>query len=190
MSRRAVTSFVFVLATIVVARAQQQAQSAPAQVNTPWAVSVVHTMDFQKMVARMQQQEKGRYGVPASAPPFIYNVATGLVLDNQGHVVTRLANLDLEDKNQTISITTSDGASLPARLIGIDCATGFAVLEVASLKVGPPDLASAGTLSNGMPVTIISTDVQGKVVPTQNGTRVYLSPLKKFARGNIGAGSI
>ena len=191
MSRRAVIiTSAFFLAVTVAAHAQQQPQSAPAQVNVPWVVSVVHTMDFQKMVERIQQQEKGRYGVPASAPPFIYNVATGLVLDNQGHVVTRLANLDLEDKNQTISITMGDGVSTPARLIGVDCATGFAVLEVASLKVGPPDLAATSMLSNGMPVTIISTDVQGKMIPTQNGPRIYLTPLKRFARGNIGAGSI
>ena len=178
------------MAVPLAAHAQQQPQPVRAQVDTPWAVSVVHTMDLQKMVEKMQQQEKGRYGVPASAPPFIYNVATGLVVDNQGHVVTRLANLDLKDKNQKISITTSDGASLPARLIGVDCATGFAVLEVAALKVGPPEPAAASSLSNGMPVMIISTDVQGKVVPTPNGPRVYLTPLKRFAKGNIGTGSI
>jgi Trypsin-like serine proteases, typically periplasmic, contain C-terminal PDZ domain len=147
-------------------------------------------MDFQKMVTRMKQQEQGRLGVPASAPQFIYNVATGLVVDNEGHVVTRLANLDLQDKEQTISITTNDGTSQPARLIGVDCATGFAVLEVAALKLGSPNVALSSSLSNGMSVKIISTDVQGKVVPSQNGNRVYLSPVMRVAQGNIGAESL
>jgi S1-C subfamily serine protease len=147
-------------------------------------------MDFQKMVTRMQQQEQGRLGIPASAPQFIYNVATGLVVDNEGHVVTRLANLDPQDKDQTISITTNDGISQPARLIGVDCATGFAVLEVAALKLGAPNVALSSSLSNGMSVKIISTDVQGKVVPSQTGNRIYLSPVMRVAQGNIGAESL
>jgi S1-C subfamily serine protease len=190
MSRSALTALAFILAVSAVARAQQQPQSAPGQVNTPWAVSVVHTMDFQKMIARMKQQEQGRLGVPASAPQFIYNVATGLVVDNEGHIVTRLANLDLDDKDQTISITTGDGAIHAARLIGVDCATGFAVLEVASLKIGPPDAAASTSLSNGLIVSIISTDVQGKLVPTQGGNKVYLTSLMRRVQGTIGTGSI
>lgn len=190
MSKRAATIFLLIAGLAAAARAQQQPQPAPGAINTPWALSVVHTIDFEKMVARMKQQEKGRYGVPASAPQFIYNVATGLVIDEQGHVVTRLANLDIQDKDQIISVTTSDGASLPARLIGVDCATGFAVLEVASLKVTPPDKIAASSLPNGAPVVIISSDVQGKAIATPKGTRVYFTPLKRFAKGNIGQGSI
>ncbi len=138
----------------------------------------------------MKQQEQGRLGVPASAPPFVYNVATGLVVDNEGHVVTRLANLDIEDKDQVISIATGDGATQPARLIGVDCATGFAVLEVASLKLASPNFAMGSLLSNGMGVKIISTDVQGKLVPSQNGTKIYFMPVMRIAQGNIGAESL
>ena len=167
MSRSVVTALAFILATAGIISAQQQPQITPSQANNPWIVSVVHTIDFQKVVARMKQQEQGRLGVPASAPPFVYNVATGLVVDNEGHVVTRLANLDIEDKDQIISIATGDGASQPARLIGVDCATGFAVLEVASLKLGSPNFAMNSLLSNGMGVKIFSTDVQGKSVPSQ-----------------------
>ena len=180
----------FILATAGIISAQQQSPITPAQANNPWIVSVVHTIDFQKVVARMKQQEAGRLGVPASAPPFVYNVATGLVVDNEGHVVTRLANLDIEDKDQTISIATGDGASQPARLIGVDCATGFAVLEVASLKLGSPNLAMNSLLSNGTGVKIFSADVQGKLVPSQNGNKIYVTPVMRIAQGRIGAESL
>ncbi|MGA9772595.1 MAG: PDZ domain-containing protein [Blastocatellia bacterium] len=188
MSRTVVTALAFILATAGVINAQQQSQVTIAQSNNPWIVSVVHTIDYQKIIARMKQQEQGRLGVPASAPPFVYNVATGLVVDNEGHIITRLANLDIDDKDQIISITTGDGASQPARLIGVDCATGFAVLEVASLKLGPPAVAIRSSLSNGMGVKIFSTDVLGKSVPSQN--RVYLTPVMRMAMGNIGAESL
>src|ERR1044071_3308184 len=190
MSRSVATALAFILATAGIISAQQQTQITPSQANNPWIVSVVHTIAFQKVVARMKQQEQGRLGVPASAPPFIYNVATGLVVDNEGHVVTRLANLDIEDKDQTISIATGNGATQPARLIGVDCATGFAVLEVASLKVGSPNFATSSLLSNGMGVKIYSTDVQGRSVPSQNGNRIYFMPVMRIAQGNIGAESL
>jgi S1-C subfamily serine protease len=190
MSRSVVTALAFVLATAGIISAQQQSQITPAQANNPWIVSVVHTIAFQKVVTRMKQQEQGRLGVPASAPQFVYNFATGLVVDNEGHVVTRLANIDIEDKDQIISIATGDGASQPARLVGVDCATGFAVLEVASLKLGSPNFAATSLLSNGMGVKIFSTDVQGRSVPSQNGNKVYFMPVMRTAQGNIGAESL
>lgn len=190
MSRRVVTALALILATAGIISAQQQSQITPSQANNPWIVSVVHTIDFQKVVARMKQQEQGRLGVPASAPPFVYNVATGLVVDNEGHIVTRLANLDIEDKEQIISIATGDGTSQPARLIGVDCATGFAVLEVASLKPGSPNVVTNSSLSSGMGVKIFSTDVQGRSVPSQNGNKIYLTPVMRIAQGNIGAESL
>ncbi len=190
MSRSVVTALALILATAGVISAQQQSPITPAQANNPWIVSVVHTIAFQKVVTRMKQQEQGRLGVPASAPQFVYNVATGLVVDNEGHVVTRLANLDIEDKDQIISIATGDGASQPARLIGVDCATGFAVLEVASLKLGSPNFATTSSLLNGMGVKIFSADVQGRSVPSQNGNKIYFTPVMRIAPGNIGAESL
>lgn len=189
MSRRVVAALALILATAGIINAQQS-QTTPSQANNPWIVSVVHTIDFQKVVARMKQQEQGRLGVPASAPPFVYNVATGLVVDNEGHIVTRLANLDIEDKEQIISVATGDGLTQSARLIGVDCATGFAVLEVASLKPGSPNVATSASLISGTGVKIFSTDVQGRSVPSQNGSKIYLTPVMRIAQGNIGAESL
>src|ERR1041385_1080616 len=71
----------------------------------PWAVSVVHTIDLEKMVAQMRSQGQVRVGIAGSAPPFVYNVTTGLVVDDQGHVVTRLSNLDPRRKTDNIMVS-------------------------------------------------------------------------------------
>src|SRR5215216_1745293 len=177
MNRRFTASLVLVLAMSGLALAQQP-QSPPAdRADSPWAVSVLHTVDLQKLIQRMREQGKDRIGVPASAPQYIYNVATGLVVDNDGHIVTRLANLDPQDKNQQISIITRDGATIAARLVGIDFATGFSVLEVASLKVDLANIASPSNLTNGTPVKILSTDIAQRTAASDNGPKVYLSPL-------------
>jgi S1-C subfamily serine protease len=186
MRRSAVTSLLIIFTFAGAAQAQQSPSAPPA--SSPWAVSVVHTIEYQKAVAQMKPRDgTTRVGVPGSPPPFIYNLATGLVVDTNGHVVTRLANLDLQDQQQKVSVTTSDGVNHPARLVGVDCATGFAVLEVASLKAEPLSVADATTIASGMLVKILSTNV--KAVQTPSGNRVFLTPSITLARGNIGTTS-
>jgi S1-C subfamily serine protease len=190
MSRSITATLVLVLTVTGLAVAQQTQPARAGHADSPWAVSVVHTVDLQKMIRRMREKDKDRIGVPASAPQYVYNVATGLVVDNEGHIVTRLANLDPEDKDQKILITTREGASLSARLIGVDCATGFAVLEVPALKIDLPSIAAASNLAGGMPVKILSTDVAQRSVPSDTGTKVYLSPMITSGQGRIGSASV
>jgi serine protease DegS len=190
MMRSVAAALALVLTVASIAPAQQTQPATNAQADSPWAVSVVHTLDRQKMIQRMREKGKNRIGVPASAPQYIYNVATGLIVDNSGHIVTRLANLDPEDKDQNISITTRNGASFPARLIGVDCATGFAVLEVPTLKADLPNTAAASNLTDGMLVRILSTDVTQRTMPSDNGVRVFLSPLITSGQGRIGSASL
>ena len=142
---------VLILAATLAEAQQPAREGAVGQSNPPWVVSVVHTIDAQKFIKR-HRNEKDRVGVSGTAPRSVYNVATGLVVDERGHIVTRLANLDPEDKDQTISVTTADGQSLTARLVGIDCATGFAIIEAESLKVSLPNIATTAALTNGMKI--------------------------------------
>ncbi|HWO02072.1 MAG TPA: PDZ domain-containing protein [Blastocatellia bacterium] len=182
---RSVASSLIVLLTALGVHAQQQPQMPVVQGGNPSVVSVVHTLDLQKMVARMREQQNVRVGVTPSAPAYVYNIATGLVVDNAGHVVTRLTNLDLQDKDPKISVTTAAGANLPARLIGVDCATGFAVLEVAGLGAGSQAIVAPASVKNGMAVNIVSSDVlQRAASPDGN---LLLWPTLKLAQGNIWA---
>ncbi|HKP10761.1 MAG TPA: trypsin-like peptidase domain-containing protein, partial [Blastocatellia bacterium] len=161
----------------------------PAPPN-PWTVSVVHTVDFANLVEWMKRQGNDRLAVPASPPAFVYNFATGMVIDDQGHVVTRLVNLTPLDKEPVITVTSSDGVAHRAKLVGVDGATGFALLEVSSLKSGTPDIAPASELGDGKRVRILSTDVQQQVRPTPQGPRIIYSASLAVAQGSIGPSSI
>lgn len=187
MIRIATAILILILAPAALAQSPQPAQPAVAnQASVPWAVSVVHTIDLQKMVELMREQQKLRVGVAGTAPPYIYNISTGIIVDGQNHVVTRLTNLDPQEKEHKLSVTTSNGTTLPAKLIGIDFATGFAVLEVASLNATKPNIAGSGSLMNGAPVKILSSDVVQRSITD----RVYLAPSITVSQGHIVVDSI
>lgn len=183
---RSITAILILLVSSAALAQSPQPPRGDGKVIVPWAVSVVHTIDVQKMVALMREQQSLRVGVAGSAPRFIYNVTTGLVVDDQGHVVTRLSNLDLADKDQKLTVSTSQGMTLEAKLIGVDLATGFAVLDVAYFRSTMPKLVTVTGLLNGAAVRILSTDV----VPTGTSERVYLSPSITVSEGRVAADSI
>ena len=177
---------ILILATAALAQSPQPAHPAVAnQASVPWAVSVVHTIELQKMVDLIREQNL-RVGVAGTAPRYIYNITTGIVVDGLGHVVTRLTNLDPKEKEHKLAVTTGDGTTLPAKLIGIDFATGFAVLEVASLNTTEPKIAASGSLLNGATVKILSSDV----VPRSMTDRVYLAPSITVSEGHVLVDSI
>jgi len=180
MARSAAAIIVLLFAPAALAQAPLS-QPAAGQTSVPCAVSVVHTIDVQKMIETMREQQKLRVGVAGTAPPFIYNITTGIIVDDQGHVVTRLVNLDPQNKEHRLSVTTSDGRMLTARLIGVDFATGFAVLEVASLKSTSPKISVQTNLTNGAPVKILSSDVVQKSVED----KVYLVPSITISQGQV-----
>ena len=185
MSRSTAASLIILLSAFG-ANAQQPQQVFVVQGPNRSVLSVVHTLDLQKMLARMRKQENVRVGVAPSAPANVYNIATGLIVDNTGHIVTRLANLDLQDKNPNISITTSEGASMPARLIGVDCATGFAVLEASGLIGGPRTSATLAPVTSGMTVSIVSSDVVQKTAASSGGgNSIRLLPALKLSQGTV-----
>ncbi|HJQ26718.1 MAG TPA: PDZ domain-containing protein [Blastocatellia bacterium] len=186
MSKVAVFLFV-VLCALTGAAQTPPPQPPPAN---PWAVSVIHTVDFQKLVEWMKRQGNERIAVPASPPAYVYNFATGMVIDDQGHIITRLVNLTPFDKEPIINVTTADGSMHRARLIGMDGATGFALLEVASLKSGAPKVAVAETLNAGARVQILSTDIQQQMQTTSQGTRIVYTPAITVVPGSIGQSSI
>jgi len=169
-----------IFASTAFAQAPQPAQPT-TQVNVPWVVSVVHTIDLPKLVEQMRAQGKLRVGVAGSAPRYVYNITTGLVVDDQGHVVTRLSNLDPLDKNHKLAVTTGNGTTVDAKLIGVDFATGFAVLDVPLLKDALPKVTVAGILTAGAAVRILSSDVASKSVTDT----IYLSPSISVSQGHV-----
>jgi S1-C subfamily serine protease len=186
MSRSATAILILILASAAMAQAPQPQPLIANQAAVPGLVSVVRTIDLQEMVDRMRGQQSLRVGVAGSAPPFIYNITTGLVVDDQGHVVTRLSSLNPQDKNQKLTVTTSEGITLDAKLVGVDFATGFAVLEVASIRPPVLKIAAPSRLLSGATVKILSSDV----VPRSSTDRVYLAPSISVSQGHISADTV
>ena len=186
MSRTLAAIISLIVASAAMAQTPQP-QPAPANpLSVPWAVSVVHKIDLEKMVESIREQQKLRVGVAGTAPRHVYNLTTGIVVDSQGHVVTRLANVDPQDKEPKLTVTTSDGRTLAAKLIGVDFATGFAVLDVALLNTTAPKIASPSDISNGALVKILSSDVVARSV----SDKVYLAPSIAVSQGQVMVGSL
>ena len=142
-----------------------QGQAVPARQNLPWVVTVVHTIETRKVIQRMQTDSRTRVGVPGSMPERLMNFATGVVLDEQGHIITRLSIIDPEDKDQAIVVITNQGLKLTAKFVGLDCPSGFVVLHVPALKVVPP---VAAAVQQEKVVKIISSDVAAIGASDQN----------------------
>jgi S1-C subfamily serine protease len=151
-------------------------------------VTVVHKIELRKKVAQLREQQNRRIGVAPSAPDFVYNIATGIVVDESGHVLTRLVNLIPGDKDQKVSISGSDGSTLPASLIGVDFATGFAVLEAPALKGSAPKQLHTEPIASGSSVRILSTNLAPKPVDSERGAKVYLAPSLRESQGQVLAG--
>ncbi|HVF90844.1 MAG TPA: PDZ domain-containing protein [Blastocatellia bacterium] len=188
MIKRAVLVLGLIFASGALGNARQQ-PGAAKQNSTPWVVSVIHTVDVDKMVARLREQMGVRVGVPGSAPQFVYTVATGLIIDDKGHVVTRLVNLDPRVKDQKIMVTTAEGATINARLVGVDWASGFAVLEAPELKAMLPAFGDSNP-PNGMSVNILSMDYVPGPQQTDRPNQVLISPSIKVLQGEVRTDSI
>ena len=78
---------------------------------------------------------------------------TGVVIDDKGHIVT-IGYIVIEA--ESIEVTTQDGRTLPATLVGYDHATGFGLLRATvPLKVTPMSLGDPGKLEVRDPVMIL-----------------------------------
>src|SRR5262249_27939418 len=149
---------------------RQQQRDAASQALPRGAVTVFHSVDVDKLVHLLKQERGANIGVwmPPGRNPI--NITTGLVVDQSGHIITRLVNLDPEDKNQDLTIRTSDGVQVKARLDGVDRPTRFAVLAAAPSSGLVAAATAAGPVDEGMPVKLFRSDlghnatVQGDVI--------------------------
>ncbi|MCG8606507.1 trypsin-like peptidase domain-containing protein, partial [bacterium] len=85
------------------------------------------------------------------------NVGTGIIIDDQGHVVTRSSVVLGSEYN---SVTTADGRELEAEFIGYDPETGFSVLKLAGDGgFKPASLAAAVEIIPGSTTIMIGNSL-------------------------------
>lgn len=173
--RRYIALIILMLLAAAMAQSQHPEVSPP-----PGVVSVIHKIDLFKLLERIRREQNVHVGVSASAARDIINLTTGLVIDDQGHVITRLANLDPTDKNPEIFIMTAAGAKLRAALVGIDGPTGFAILKAGPLS-DRPQIAGPDELSEGARVRMLSADASTK----PDHRKVMISPSMKVIEGKL-----
>jgi serine protease Do len=168
--------------------ARQQPADRVRQNLPPGAVTVFHSVDIAKLMRRMKLEHGVDVGLmmPAGRNPI--NITTGLIVDRAGHVITRLLNLDPEDKDQDITVRISDGSQFKARLVGIDCPTGFAILEVAAGRNLDPALTAAGSVEEGAEVKLFNTDLDHNTT-ISNGV-IRFSTEVTTLDGKIAAGTL
>src|SRR5215471_9340188 len=168
--------------------AGQQPKEPVAQTLPRGAVTVFHSVDLVKLVQRLPKQERSSIGImmPSGRNPI--SITTGLVLDQAGHMVTRLVNLDPEDMDQDLAVRTSDGLQFKAKLVGVDCPTGFAVLEVTPASGLRPAAPVDGSVNEGVQVRLFSSDLGHKAEINQGV--IKFSPEVTALDGKIVPGTL
>jgi len=104
----------------------------------------------------------------------IRKVATGVVIDKIGHIVTTAL---IYPRNEKISVITSTGKKMEAKFLGMDSETHLALIQVKDKNLTPITLGVSKDLSPGSWIGIISISPENTPAITQ-GIVNSISPEK------------
>jgi len=91
-------------------------------------------------------------------------VATGVVIDRNGHIVTTAL---ISPRDEEIFITTSEGERIKAEFLGMDSETHLAVIQAKEIKLAPIAMAKSEKLSPGVWIGVISISPENTPQVTQ-----------------------
>ena len=94
----------------------------------------------------------------------IRKVATGVVLDKEGHIVTTAL---VSPRDENIYIITSEGQKIDAEFLGMDSETHLAVLKAKSGKFTPIAMGDAKDVSAGAWVGVVGMSLEDSPQVTQ-----------------------
>jgi len=82
------------------------------------------------------------------APPRLRttNVTLGIVIDDAGHIVARLAGVTPNNPAEDVKVTLPRGRPMPAKFLGLDVVTGLCVLEVDDPEFKAPAFTRSSVL--------------------------------------------
>jgi S1-C subfamily serine protease len=178
----------FQIAVLALAVAALSPAAAPARARStprpPWLVSVNHRIDLDAYVT-LARGGVGRVEMGVVRQPSarrVVNLTSGILVDTEGHVVTRLVNLLPTAPSHDISVTAADGRTLRAEFVGLDAPSGFAVLRVLELRgIRPAPVRTVTALSDAELVNILSPDYRR--VPMASKQRLF--PTLPPAEGRV-----
>jgi S1-C subfamily serine protease len=91
------------------------------------------------------------------APPRMQttNVTLGVVIDNAGYIVARLAGVTPNNPPQDVKVTLPRGRPTPAKFIGLDVVTGLCVLKVDDPAFKAPVFTRASVLPSQLSIRLL-----------------------------------
>ena len=138
----------------VASQQRRTAHTASAAPHRPWLVSVVHKINLVPTFKTNGIQASTIDGGNA----YTFNLTTGIVIDHEGHILTRLVNLNPNNPSTDIKVKTSDGRSLKADVLGLDGSTGLTILKATDLNIDPPTFVDDATVDDGQMMRVLSPD--------------------------------
>jgi S1-C subfamily serine protease len=104
------------------------------------------------------------------------SVTLGLVIDDEGHVVTRLVDATPANPPMDITVRTQGGRPAPAKFLGMDAVTGLCVLKVNDASLTAPAFSSMAALPEQLHIRLYgfhpkvnqNTSVMGSLYPRCN----------------------
>lgn len=130
----------------------------------PWLVTIVHEINLSEIRSSLLKR-----GIKTKLPSEKLtkfqptNVTTGIVVDQKGHILTKLVNLIPEAGEQavgTINVVLPSGEQKQARFVGLDGPSGFCLLAVDNLNIKPVPLANNISLVLNDSVTLLNVEFE------------------------------
>jgi serine protease Do len=146
-------------------------------------VWVTQTLDLSKQYGG----EENIFTLDGAPPPSLLHkrVTLGLVIDDQGHIVTRL--IDVNPSNPPVDLTVRVSGSIPtkAKFVGMDTVTGFCVIKAEGVALKQANFDHSTTLPQRLNVRLYGFH------PNQLlGTSSRLAMNVETPRPNLFAGEI
>src|SRR5262247_3977500 len=127
--------------------------SEPASVNEgakrAWRRTEAHGWVWVSRTIDLAQQLGGEYNIPTldgEPLPVMPSVTLGLVIDNEGHVLTRLADATPGAPPVNVSVRAQGGRPFAAKFLGMDEVTGLCVLKAEGASLAAPAFSNLPAL--------------------------------------------
>lgn len=147
---------------------------------TPWLVTVIHRARVSDLVTTLRRRGLRVAALDGvSSTQHITNVTSGIVIDQAGRILVRLATISPEARPEDVTVITADGRTFHPTRIGCDETSGYTVIEVPNLSIAPPPFAPPPKPTEALPVQIIS-----QVPDLTQGHEALLSSLG-LGRGDV-----
>src|SRR5215471_14331071 len=140
-----------------------QPASEPANENAgarrAWGRTEAHGWVWVSRTIDLAQQLGGEDNIPTldgEPLPVMPSVTLGLVIDNEGHVLTRLADATPGAPPVNVSVRAQGGRPVAAKFLGMDAVTGLCVLKAEGASFAAPAFSNLPALPRQLRIRLYS----------------------------------